>query len=85
MARDDEHVKRQRGAHDRAATAHELAARDEREAPETSEMFSDAEAAERHREAARWEESDADDERRKSDHERWLVHPRRTHPLSSHC
>jgi hypothetical protein len=33
-------------------------------------MFSDAEAAERHREAARWEESDADDEWRKSDHER---------------
>jgi hypothetical protein len=70
VARDDEHVKRQRRAHDRAATTHERAARAEREAAETSEMFRDAEAAERHREAARREESDADDERRKSDHER---------------
>ena len=33
-------------------------------------MFRDAEGAERHREAARREEGDADDERRKSDHER---------------
>jgi hypothetical protein len=66
----DEKVKRRRRAHGRAATTHERAARAEREAADTSEMFGDANVAEDHREAARRQEADADDERHNADRER---------------
>jgi hypothetical protein len=65
----DEHL-RQRRSHDQAATRHERAARGEREAAETSDMFSDATEAERHREAARELERKADAERHKANEER---------------
>jgi hypothetical protein len=65
----DEHV-RQRRSRDRAATRHERAARGEREAAEVSDMFSDADAAELHWEAARHLEHEADAERRRADDER---------------
>jgi uncharacterized protein len=61
---------RQRSSHDWAATRHERAARGEREAAEVSDMFSDAAAAERHREAARELEHGADDERHKANEDR---------------
>ena len=66
----DEKVKRRRRAHGRAATTHERAARAEREAADTSEMFGDADVAEDHREAARRQEADADDERHDANRER---------------
>jgi hypothetical protein len=66
----DEKVKRKRRAHGRTATTHERAARAEREAADTSDMFGDAVAAEDHREAARRHEADADDERHSANHER---------------
>ncbi len=66
----DEKVKRSRRAHRRAATTHERAARAEREAADISEMFGDADVAEDHREAARRQEADADDERHRANHER---------------
>jgi hypothetical protein len=40
------------------------------EAADTSEVFEDAQAAEHHREAARRQEGDADDERHRADDER---------------
>jgi hypothetical protein len=65
----DEKVKRRR-AHGRAATIHERATRAEREAADASEMFGDADVAEDHREAARRQEADADDERHNANRER---------------
>ena len=67
MASGDKDVTRR--AHARSATTHERTARAEREAAATSEMFGEPEAAERHREAARQQEGDADDERHQADAE----------------
>jgi len=66
----DEKVKRRRRAHGEAATTHERAARTEREAADTSEMFGDADVAEDHRDAARRQEADADDERHNANQKR---------------
>jgi hypothetical protein len=66
----EEKVKRRRRAHGRAATAHERAARSYREAADTSDLFGDAEVAEDHREAARRQEADADNQRHSANRKR---------------
>jgi hypothetical protein len=75
MAGDDanegeDNVKRRRRAHGRAATTRERAARAERQAADTFELFGDPAAAEDHREAARRQEADADDERHTANRKR---------------
>jgi hypothetical protein len=65
MADDDERAKRRQ--HQRAATRHERAARNDRETADAAELFGDAEAAEDHREDARRHEAAADNERRRAD------------------
>ena len=66
----DDKVKRHRRAHGRAATTRERAARAERDAAETSDLFGDPAVAEDHREAARRQESVADDERHNANRKR---------------
>jgi hypothetical protein len=63
-------VKRRRQAFGRAATTRERAARAERETADTSELFGDPAVAEDHREAARRQEADADDERHNANRKR---------------
>jgi hypothetical protein len=66
----DDKVKRRRRAHGRAATTRERAARAEREAADTSELFGDPAVGEDHREVARGQEADADDERHNANRKR---------------
>ncbi len=66
----DNKLKRRRRAYGRAATTGERAARAEREAADTSELFGDPAVAEDHREAARRQEADADDERHNANRKR---------------
>jgi hypothetical protein len=66
----DDKLKRRRRVHGRAATTLERAARAERETADTSELFGDPGAAETHREAARRQEADADDERHNANRKR---------------
>jgi hypothetical protein len=66
----DDKVKRRRQGYGRAAKTRERAARAEREAADTSELFGDPAVAEDHRQAARRQEADADDERRNANRKR---------------